>query len=94
MTAVQVHQPLFVWVSISMVHSARSLSSQLGKLAADLQQLGVRLAMGGTAVDQIKPTADSDVFVGTTMIELIAFAKGLALSRGDIEVVQNPPSTT
>lgn len=82
LTAVATHKPTFVWVSISVAQNPRSLSSQLAHLAGELQSQGVYLALGGVAAGDVKVPPDRGVFVGRSMMELVAFAKGLNLSGG------------
>ncbi|MBX3396119.1 MAG: helix-turn-helix domain-containing protein [Phycisphaerae bacterium] len=82
LTAVETHKPTFVWVSISIAQNPRTLSSQMAQLASELQSLGVHLALGGVAAGEVKISPDRGVFVGRSMMELVAFATGLNLSGG------------
>lgn len=78
LTAAITHQPAFVWISVSVVENARTLTTGIMGLASKLKDLGVRLAVGGYSVDQLRLPRESGIFQGRSLTELAAFAIGLA----------------
>ncbi len=78
LTAANAHQPAFVWISVSVVGHARTLTSGVMALAAQLKDMGIRLAVGGHSVDQLRLPRESGIFQGRSLTELVAFASGLA----------------
>lgn len=71
-------EPLLVWVSVSVPASPRQ-EAEVRRLLRDLEGLGVMLVAGGRCADSLglAPGA-SNLYTGSSMAELAAYAKGLA----------------
>lgn len=76
--AVTTLRPSLVWLSISAVVDAEGLERQIGRLAQQLSDQGVRLVLGGRAVERVDLLPRPGLHIGASMRELEAFAKGLA----------------
>ena len=75
--AIQMH-PRLVWLSLSHVPDAAQLAPQVEALARGLAQMDAALVIGGSACKTIALPRNSNVHAGASMLELAAFAHGLA----------------
>lgn len=80
-TAAEQQNTLLVWVSISYVPSPTELERGVGALAARLGARGVKLAIGGQKHATLTLPRGENVFVGHSLAELAAFARGLLATR-------------
>lgn len=83
LVAAQRHRPALVWLSVSHVAAVQELAREAGTLARGLAPLGARLAIGGRACRDFPAPSSPHIFIGTSMSELAAYARGLvAAGRG------------
>lgn len=76
------HRADLVWLSASAEDlRAADLSGQVEALLAGLDELGLSLIIGGSALQRIQPPSSPSLHIGHSMAELVAFAKGIALAR-------------
>jgi excisionase family DNA binding protein len=80
--AAQEHQPQFVWLSISIVPDERHFVRGFETLAGQLGPLGISIIVGGRARAAVPVSAAATVYVGASMAELVAFAKGMSVGSG------------
>lgn len=78
-TAAKDRAARLVWLSISVVPKMPDWSNRVSALAAELDSIGARLAVGGQRHDARRLATAGNIFVGRSMVELVAFAKGLLL---------------
>lgn len=82
MSAVRRHRPMLVWLSISTVRNTGSLVSGMKKFAEAMKRKATNLIVGGRGSHRIlKNFKASHIFAGSTMTELVAFAKGLRVGK-------------
>ncbi|MEM7480220.1 MAG: B12-binding domain-containing protein [Acidobacteriota bacterium] len=79
--AVRALAPKMVWISISTADQPARLSAEIRHLLDKLSKHGVLLMLGGKKVREVDlPAKNPRLFVGDSMAELAAFARGLAAS--------------
>ena len=66
-----------VWLSVSFAENAPALRAAIGDVAERLSALGVKVIVGGQSAKALGLPLDGNVFVGDSMAELTAFARGL-----------------
>ena len=76
-TAAKDRAARLVWLSISVVPQMPDWSKRVSAFAAELDSIGARLAIGGQGHDALRLATAGNVLVGRSMVELVAFAKGL-----------------
>jgi excisionase family DNA binding protein len=77
MRAVETLRPSLVWLSLSVIGDGKDMEQQIDRLARQLSERGVRLVLGGTAVERMDLLPRPGLHIGESMRELEAFAKGL-----------------
>ena len=80
-TAAKHHDAKLVWLSVSTDAGARIVERDVDALAAELGSIGAKLAIGGRLHPKIKTTASDAIFIGDSLAELTAYAKGLLFGR-------------
>lgn len=80
-TAADQQGALLVWLSMTYVPNPGDLENGVAKLAAQLGARGVKLAIGGQKHAALVLPRGDNVFVGHTLGELGAFARGLLAGR-------------
>ncbi|MEM1179424.1 MAG: excisionase family DNA-binding protein [Acidobacteriota bacterium] len=71
------HGARVLWMSISAVEDPEGLRDSVDSLMDSLGESGTGLAIGGRAVGQISLRPRPGLFVGRSMSELVAFARGI-----------------
>lgn len=79
--AAEQQRVLLVWVSMTYVPSPVELERGISDLAARLGARGVKLAVGGQKHATLTLPRADNVFVGHSLAELAAFARGLLAAR-------------
>lgn len=74
--AAEMYDARLVWISVTAERRDPRLGAQLAELAAALERVGGLLALGGRLVGEVDVPEVGNVFVGRTMGELAAFARG------------------
>ena len=69
-----------VWLSVSVARDPKELEQNIEALADSLHGPGTKLALGGSALPRARTSYGEDVFVGESLSELAAFAKGLRIA--------------
>jgi methanogenic corrinoid protein MtbC1 len=77
--AVQIHRPILVWCSINHGKNLKGLSAGFEHLAETTRLHGAHLIIGGRNLRQRIKTPPENVYLGESMSELAAFARGLKL---------------
>lgn len=80
-TAVRQLKPRLVWLSISHVREREAIAQGVAALATAFEPLGVELVIGGSQRDEVALPSQPHVYVGATLGELVAFAKGLVTGQ-------------
>jgi excisionase family DNA binding protein len=75
--AAREHRPALVWLAISYVRDTKQLARGAAALADELNDSGVRLVIGGSRRGEVALPTNSNVYIGASMGELAAYAKGL-----------------
>ena len=83
-------RPSLVWLSISEVADGKDLEQQIDRLTQQLSDQGVRLVLGGRAVERMDLLPRPGLHIGESMRELEAFAKGLAPTLVRVEQATSP----
>jgi excisionase family DNA binding protein len=81
--AAERYRPRLVWVSISAVRDRRVLVEGIAMLSERLAAEDISLAIGGREVEGLALPGRANLCVGSSMVELAAFAKGLTASTGN-----------
>jgi len=84
-TAAEQQRALLVWLSLTYVPNPGDLENGVAMLAAQLGARGVRLAIGGQKHATLALPRGHNIFVGQTMGELGAFARGLLAGRPHLD---------
>ncbi|MEM8997684.1 MAG: excisionase family DNA-binding protein [Acidobacteriota bacterium] len=71
------HGARVLWLSVSSVQEAEKLRTGIDSLMDVLGETGTGLAIGGRAVSEIPLRPRPGLFVGRSMSELVAFARGI-----------------
>jgi hypothetical protein len=75
------HGADLVWLSASAEENRPAdLARQIDILLKGLTEIGLSLIIGGNALDRIQPAMAANLHIGRSMVELVAFAKGIALA--------------
>ncbi len=77
--SIDIHKPVLVWMSISSGRRSQKWYEEMEKLKTYLTGRNAILIIGGRNHHLVKSLADQNVIIGTSMRELVAFAKGLHL---------------
>jgi len=80
--AAEHHEARLVWLSATGVTDAETLRAFIEALADELAHLNASLVLGGRARNLAGPIDRTNVHIGASMAELVAFAKGLRLASG------------
>ncbi len=87
-TAIDHHKPMLVWLSISYIKRGIKLDPEIQKLAQTAKQNGAQFIIGGQAWEDSNHSAHPEQFLGIftvkSMVELIAFLKGMKIGSSDI----------
>jgi methanogenic corrinoid protein MtbC1 len=83
--AARIHRPVFVWLSLTAAQPVDTLRDHVRRLGAQLQGLGVALLVGGRMAPALGVLDMTNLHRGESIAELVAFARGLAVSRADAE---------
>lgn len=75
--AAAMYDARLVWVSVTAAHALDALGAQLRELAGAVERVGGLLALGGRLVGDVDVPDGGNVFVGKSMGELAAFARGV-----------------
>lgn len=67
-----------VWISVSATGSPAKLAAGLRPWLSELEEQGAVLALGGTQAPRLKLEPHAALYRGQSMVELAAFARGLA----------------
>jgi methanogenic corrinoid protein MtbC1 len=70
-----------VWLSVSAAGTNAERRREVRRLLAGLEPLGATLVAGGSRVGELALQAGPNVFAGSSMGELAAFARGLAAAQ-------------
>lgn len=90
LAAVAEYDPRLVWLSASMGNEKLALNQYVRNIAEQLAPRNARLVVGGLARHSL--SVHKDVYVVSTMSELVAFTKGLIMASanrtdpGDVEM--------
>ena len=79
--AAREHKAKIAWVSVSTELPARALRAELTELAGELARIGCRLVVGGRFAAPAVASAIPNLHAMTTMTELFAFARGVAVAK-------------
>lgn len=83
--AIKTHRPFLVWLSISYIKRGMKIEPEIKRLAEVVKQNGAHFIVGGrawvSANSHPRPGAFPDLFTVKSMVELIAFLKGLQINR-------------
>lgn len=71
------HDARVLWLSVSAVTDPDSLRSGIDTLLENLKDQGIGLALGGRAVGELSLRPRPGLFIGHSMSELVAFARGI-----------------
>ena len=80
-TAIEQYQLALVWLSISYKKHGMKLHGVIEELAAFSNQFGIKLIIGGKEAESIRFPLFSNVQWIASMVELVAFVKGLQANR-------------
>jgi MerR family transcriptional regulator, light-induced transcriptional regulator len=72
-------RPHLLWISVSSCHDEAALSQELRELVEQALGAGVAVALGGRALPACPWAERRRVLVGSTLAELVAFVRGVAL---------------
>lgn len=75
------HGASIVWLSVSHVADRNDVRAEIGLLARGCRERGSSLMVGGRDVIELGLDLDTDVHIGRTMAELVAFAKGILAAQ-------------
>ncbi len=75
------YEPRIVWLSLNHAAEADELRRELPLLAGEMTKRGTMLAVGGRSVHALALSRGGAVFVGDSMAELAAYARGLLGAR-------------
>jgi excisionase family DNA binding protein len=74
--AAEQHEAALVWLSVTHVRQPAVLERDLNRLLETLADRGTSLILGGQAAAKIRPRPAASLCAGSSMGELVAFAKG------------------
>ncbi|MBD3266731.1 hypothetical protein GF373_08685 [bacterium] len=75
--AIDRHNPILVWLSISVNTNSKALRNGIENLAEYAGNHGAQLIVGGTAARFLAKINLPNVFLGSSMTELAAFSRGM-----------------
>jgi excisionase family DNA binding protein len=81
-TAADDKKPRIVWLAVKSLADRTKLHTKINALAERLGGLGINLAIGGSAVEQLAIRSSKNVQIMQNMNELSAFARGAATAAG------------
>ncbi len=77
LSAILVYKPVLFWVSVSVCSNVNAFAKGIEQFADDAAAHGSKVIVGGKAHRHAKKVKHSNLYVGKSMAELVAFARGL-----------------
>jgi methanogenic corrinoid protein MtbC1 len=78
--AIDKHKPVLTWISISTCHNSSIIVEGVRELVKHVDTQNNRIVIGGNAHQCVKKAQVPEVYIGNTMAELSAFAKGCRMT--------------